>query len=762
MAWLPIGPGSIAIAMSDCPSRDTLATFLAGELSPVELETIAGHIDQCAHCQTVLDGSTDPAGLGGWRQGDCTSGLTAIDPQIAEEMARNLAASAEDSRKMKLEARSAAMKRTETCIGIAASIGTIGEYRLLDEIGRGGMGIVYRAYDPQLDRVVALKVLRAEQAGTTERLRLVREARLAARFRHDHAVTIYSVVDQPDALPYLVMEYVGGPTLGAVTGSETRLQVTQVATYVAEVALALHAAHTAGLIHRDVKPSNILIDEQAKRAKIADFGLARTADGQSRLTSDGCLAGTPTYMSPEQARGSHDLDARTDIYSLGATLYEALTGETPFRGAPHLVLRQVIEETPRSLRQLNDQIPRDLETICLKAMAKEPRRRYQTAGELADDLQRWLRGETIRARPVGRLERTWRWCHRRPLVAGLAAALAVVFLAGFGATFWQWRRAEAERRHTQRQRDLAELNFREAREAVDTYLTQVSDSDVLKAQNLEPLRRELLRTARDFYERFVQRAPADPQLAAELGRAHKRLGLITSMLESWPRSLEHFQKMRAIFERLHQDNPNEPAYQQELAESWFREGMCLRASGKTAITAEDAFRRARTLQEALVKAHPGTPVYRSDLARTLRSMGNYYLFRVNDYGLAEKTLLAALELVDGLPPASAREPAVQLEHAAALLTLAKLYAHSDRPQKQREAAERATALFEAFMRAHSGNPDYLYYFVDASNELGDAYRTVGRVYAAQSTWLGALGVAERLAASHPASGHYRHLLADIV
>ncbi len=235
------------------------------------------------------------------------------------------------------------------------------------------------------------------------------------------------------------------------------------------------------------------------------------------------------------------------------------------------------------MRQLNDQVPRDLETICLKAMAKEPGRRYQTAAEFADDLRRWQRGETIRARPVGSLERTWRWCRRRPLVAGLAAALFFVVVAGFAGTFSQWRRAEVERRRALRQRDeaieqraLAERNFRQAREAVDTYLTQVSDNDVLKAQNLEPLRRELLRTAKEFYERFLQQDPGNRRLQVELGQAHERLGLITSLLESQPKALEHYQKMRAVFERLHEADPDDPLYLRELAVSCFREADCLR------------------------------------------------------------------------------------------------------------------------------------------------------------------------------------------
>jgi serine/threonine-protein kinase len=283
-------------------------------------------------------------------------------------------------------------------------------------------------------------------------------------------VIVHGVVDPADGPPYLVMEYVPGPNLAEMIGSGRWLDPWRVAAWIAEVADALHAAHAAGLIHRDVKPGNILVDQQTGRAKITDFGLARAQSGESRLTREGFMAGTPTYMSPEQARGESHLDPRSDIYSLGSTLYEALTGMTAYRGAPHLVLRQVIEDDPRPPRQLNDQVPRDLETICLKALAREPARRYPTAGALAEDLRRWLRGEPIQARPVSLWERALRWCRRNPRVAGLAASLVLVVVVGFLAVVGQWRRAEANADRAARNaaradlmRQSAEANLEEAR-----------------------------------------------------------------------------------------------------------------------------------------------------------------------------------------------------------------------------------------------------------------------------------------------------------
>src|SRR5439155_18444384 len=179
-------------------------------------------------------------------------------------------------------------------------------------------------------------------------------------------------------------------------------------------------------VHRDIKPGNILLDQASGREKIVDFGLARPTAVQGRLTGEGAIAGTLEYMSPEQVRDPGHVDGRTDIYGLGASLYEALTGELPFRGAPHMLLKQLLEDEPIGLRRLNDHIPRDLETICLKCLQKEPSRRYANARELAEDLRRFLNGQPVRARPVSAKERAWKWAKRRPAITALLAILILV------------------------------------------------------------------------------------------------------------------------------------------------------------------------------------------------------------------------------------------------------------------------------------------------------------------------------------------------
>ena len=432
--------------MNDCLSPERLDRLHRGELAPGEAAAAGVHIRACAHCRSMLDQKTDHATLRGWLEAGMDAEIDGPDEPVLLRLLDALQAAPPVLEDTAPDTAHDPTNESGGPTAPAGDLGRLGPYRLLDELGRGGMGIVYRAWDEALHRMVAVKVLRPDQSEPADRQRLVREAQHASRFQDDHVVMIHAVVDPPDGLPYLVMEYVPGRTLGETLSAADPPGPRQVAAWVAEVADALHAAHAAGLIHRDVKPGNILIDGRTNRAKLTDFGLARIQSGQSRVTREGFVCGTPTSMSPEQARGDPDLDARSDIYSLGSTLYEALTGVTPYRGAPHLVLRQVIEEEPAPLRQLNDRIPRDLETICLKAMARERARRYGTAGEMAEDLRRWLRGEPIHARPAGRPERAWRWCRRNPWVAGLSASLFVVLAAGLLGVTWQWRAPSARPR----------------------------------------------------------------------------------------------------------------------------------------------------------------------------------------------------------------------------------------------------------------------------------------------------------------------------
>ncbi len=319
-------------------------------------------------------------------------------------------------------------------------------FQLLQRVGLGACGAVWRALDTRLQRTVALKVPHPGLVSSPEALeRFHREARAAAQLRHPGIVTVHEVTAH-QGLPALVEDFIDGEPLRDLL-ARRRLTYRETAQLIAEVAEALHYAHRMGAVHRDIKPANIMVKPDGPagelRPLLVDFGLARNGGAEITLTLEGQIVGTPAYMSPEQAGGEgHGVDRRTDVYSLGVVLYEMLTGELPFRGGKALLLQQILHEEPRRPRSVNPAIPRDLETVCLKAMARELDRRYASAGDLADDLRRFLRGEPVRARPVGWAERGLRWVRRRPTLAALAGVSGLAALALFGVA---WAALDAAR-----------------------------------------------------------------------------------------------------------------------------------------------------------------------------------------------------------------------------------------------------------------------------------------------------------------------------
>jgi serine/threonine-protein kinase len=564
-------------------------------------------------------------------------------------------------------------------------------------------------------------------------------------------VRVYAAGTTPRGLPYLVMEYLAGPTLAQFLQSRP-LEPRQAAELLAQAARGLAAAHAAGLIHRDLKPANLLLEGETGRVKLVDFGLARLAEQPSGLTRESAIAGTPAYMSPEQARGQTELDGRTDVYSLGVTLYETLTGEAPFRGKPHLVLQQILHEEPRPPRRLNDAIPRDLETICLKAMAKEQSRRYPSAAALGDDLGRWLRGEPIQARPIGRAGRLWRWCRRNPVPAGLTAALVLVFLTGFGGMAWQWWRAQAKA-------DEARRDFQRAQDAVNKYLTEVSEDPELKARNLEPLRRRLLQTARDYYETFVREHPDDPNLQAELGRAYGRLGVISGLLESPPAGIPMYEKKRAIFERLHRENPGEAEYQSELAASYWRLGIGYHYAGKLE-QAWTSFRRARDLLRELVRTYPDEPEYSARLIRTCNSLGRSYDIgqrRRQAEPVFREGRAAYAEWVRRHSPTAHHQESV----AWLLANLGSLYRRTGRAEAAVAPLRQAIQIGRQLARARPGETAGKEVVRHALVELGVTQAARADAGAAEAAFQEAALVAEELLHEHPTNPEYQETVAEV-
>ncbi len=330
----------------------------------------------------------------------------------------------------------------------------VAKYELLKEIGRGGMGVVFKARDVQLNRIVALKMIRsAALANSDELQRFAKEAAAAAQLQHPNIVALYDV-SPSDQQPYLSMEYIGGTSLSERV-SLGPLSGRRAAEYLELTARAVHYAHTRGIIHRDLKPANVLLDEN-DQPKVTDFGLAKQMKSRSDQTRTGAVLGTPSYMSPEQAAGSKEIGPASDVYSLGAILYELTTGKPPFCGETALAtLNLVAESDPIPPRLLNPAVDRDLETICLKCLEKDPKRRYESAESLADDLHRFISGEPITARRVSVVGRAVKWCQRNKTMSAFSAGFLVLFSAFLAYSWYE----------TYKERDLREQAVHAKKEA---------------------------------------------------------------------------------------------------------------------------------------------------------------------------------------------------------------------------------------------------------------------------------------------------------
>ena len=424
-------------------------------------------------------------------QGLCPACLLAAGLAPATLASQPDAEATLDSSQSKPSSGGSQLKFTAAGPGLPQSIRYFGDYELDSEIARGGMGVVYRARQVSLNRTVALKMILAGQfVGETELQRFRAEAEAAANLNHPNIVPIYEI-GLHEGRHYFSMKLVEGGSLAdrmrnAERGtrragdlkspsgptkptdgdckSPAPFPRTERVALLAKVARAVHHAHQRGVLHRDLKPGNILLDEQGEPF-VTDFGLAKRLDGGSDLTHTGATMGTPAYMAPEQAAGRvKELSTALDVYALGAIFFHLLTGRVPFiADTPLATMKLVMEKEAPSPRTLDATIDRDLETICLKCLEKDAKRRYGSAEALAEEFERWLRHEPIVGRPITNGERMVKWVRRKPAIAALGAAVAAAVVLGIAGIFWQWRAAEeardvaqAARIEAETQRDAAE------------------------------------------------------------------------------------------------------------------------------------------------------------------------------------------------------------------------------------------------------------------------------------------------------------------
>lgn len=552
--------------------------------------------------------------------------------------------------------------------GSAATPDQLGDYELLEKLGEGGMGLVYRARQRSADRSVALKIVRPErlQAYSVERRnnivdRFRTEAQAAAQLEHENIVTVYDV-GEVDGQHYYSMRLVSGASL-AEKLHDGPLQNRVAAAYVRDTARGIAQAHQRGILHRDLKPQNVMVDDATNRAMVADFGLAKVVDGDTELTRDGEIVGTPQYMAPEQIKDSAHVTASADIYALGATLYHLLTGRPPFQAALAVdTLRQVMLQDPAPPRRLNAAIDLDLETICLKCLEKEPSRRYDSAAIVADELDRYLRGEPILARPLGMVGRAWRWCRRYPGTAGAISAALLGLMLALTATTIGYLTTSAAQVESDR-------SFRDALATVNIFFNKVSEDSLLHAQGMQPLRKELLTRALEYYQRFLEQRGDDPTLREELAGAYYRIGRITAELESPAKALPFYNQALQIQRELLKDAPDHPNLLSALGNTQNAIGVAHTQQGDLERAAE-SFEAARQTREAWLKSERSNVEPYRVLANT-RSNIAYVCELDGKLDLAEQQYEAAQNLREDLLSLEPQHFRGRRDFAEGLYNLAK-------------------------------------------------------------------------------------------
>jgi serine/threonine-protein kinase len=625
-----------------------------------------------------------------------------------------------------------------------ARIRYFGDYEIRGELGRGGMGVVYEARQVSLNRPVALKMLRAGLLASDDDLRRFRnEAEAVALLDHPSIVPVHEVGEH-DGQRYLSMKLVPGGSLLPLL-PRYRDDPKTAARLAAELAEAVAHAHARGILHRDLKPANVLVDPEG-HPHVTDFGLAKRVEADIELTQSGAILGTPAYMSPEQAEGRRGaITTATDVYGLGAVLYALLTGRAPFGGDSVVdTLDAVRHAVPEPPTRVNARVPRDLETICLKCLQKDPRRRYPTAQALADDLHAWLDSRPIAARRVGPAERAWLWCKRRPAVAALSAAVLLATVGGTVAVIAIQARANAELRaanqRVQQRYDLAV-------EAIKTFHTGVSEDFLLKQDQFKALRDRLLNSASDFYRKLGALLGKETDVTSRraLEQSNFELAELTGKVGRIEAALAAHQAALAAREALAAEIGAGAGIKADVGRSLTAVADLLYATGKSNEGIQ-TYRRAESLLAGVaasdLEARAALAACRTRMARPLLHSG-----KTTEALAACKLARAAQEELASVPRASNKS---RREFAATLNELGIVLWQTNKPAEAEPEFRTALAIQKKLADENPTVIDIRNYLANIHLHLGNVLRMTGKLSEAEAEFHEAMAIYLELIDQYPA------------
>ena len=484
---------------NQCPSQKQLQELLDGGELDADVTT---HIEDCQECQSSLDALSDPESLAGYRESSRKEkqALHFLHPPLRE-----------------------------------GDLGSMDGLAVVRKIAHGGMGVIFQGRDDKLGRDVAIKILHRRGSEDAD-ARFLRESQAMAKVQDDHVVPIFSFDVMEDGVAYLVMPLIQGTSLKdrIATGS---IPLRDAASWVQQTALGLAAAHQEGIVHRDVKPENILLDETDGRAKLIDFGLAKSFE-DATLTQIDAIAGTPHYMSPEQTQHSQARDARSDIYSLGITLYECITGSRPFTGHPVQILDQHQNTEPTKPSRLRSNLPKDLENVCLKAIAKDPGRRYQDAQKFADDLGRYLDGRPVLAKETPPLTKLWLWARRNQSLATALSLFILALVLGIVGTSTMWRLSALNAERAETYSANLESSRERLRESVSRFQQRIISGEAMHWQMTKSFREEMFNDVISYLNEFAsietdQTTEAQRQASLSLTKDFHEIGRAALDVGQW-------------------------------------------------------------------------------------------------------------------------------------------------------------------------------------------------------------------------------------